>query len=197
MEAKLDSLIEKIKKDGILEAQKEAASIVSEAKSNASKIVENARSEARRIVEEAQKEAERIKLNAEAAIKQAARDTVLATKEKIIELFNKVLLREVSDSLDSELVGRLIKYIVENWVDKQSAEVLVSQEDVSKLEALLTERLKEELREAIEIKPDPSIAKGFKIGLKGENLYYDFTDETMTEILKSYLTPSVRDILEK
>ena len=197
MEAKLDSLIEKIKKDGILEAQKEAASIVSEAKSNASKIVENARSEARRIVEEAQKEAERIKLNDEAAIKQAARDTVLATKEKIIELFNKVLLREVSDSLDSELVGRLIKYIVENWVDKQSAEVLVSQEDVSKLEALLTERLKEELRKAIEMKPDPSIAKGFKIGLKGENLYYDFTDETMTEILKSYLTPSVRDILEK
>lgn len=197
MEAKLDSLIEKIKKDGIQEAQKEASRILNEAKANASKIVEEAKKEAKEIIEEAKREVERTQLNAEAAIKQAARDTILTTKEKIIELFNRALLQEVSVSLEPEFVAGLIKYIVENWVDKRNVEVLVSQEDVSKLEALLREKLREELKEAIEIKPDPSIAKGFKIGLKGENLYYDFTDETMTEILKSYLTPSVRNILEK
>jgi len=197
MEVKLDSLLEKIKKDGIEEAEREKEKIIAEAKANANSIIEKAKKEAEKIIENANTESEKLYKNAESSIKQAARDTILSTREKIMELFGKTLQREISSSLKPDLISSIIIKIVESWVKDQSIDVIVSQDEAKKIRDLVTLKIKKDLKNTVTIKPDPTITAGFKIGIKGENLYYDFTDETLAEILKNYLTPTVRELLEK
>ena len=43
---------------------------------------------------------------------------------------------------------------------------------------------------------DNTISTGFHIGLEGEHVYYDFTDEAITDVLKAFSNPDLRAILD-
>ncbi|RKY77890.1 hypothetical protein DRQ00_06210, partial [candidate division KSB1 bacterium] len=86
---------------------------------------------------------------------------------------------------------------VEQWARDSQKEILVSKEDKEKIQELLFSSLKEELKNSIIIKVSDRISKGFRIGIKGEDVYYDFTDESITECLKEFVSPSLKEILNK
>ncbi|MFA4921195.1 MAG: hypothetical protein WC611_03605, partial [Candidatus Neomarinimicrobiota bacterium] len=90
MDVKLDGLIEKIKQEGIAEAQRSADEIIKKAEAEAQEILEKARRTASQIETEGQQNADKLRANAEAAIRQAARDTILVTKENLQKLFDRV-----------------------------------------------------------------------------------------------------------
>ena len=58
-------------------------------------------------------------------------------------------------------------------------------------------KLKGRLKSGITFKVSPNISKGLYIGIKGENVYYDFTDEAILELLKEHLRPFIVKIIEK
>jgi vacuolar-type H+-ATPase subunit E/Vma4 len=68
---------------------------------------------------------------------------------------------------------------------------------LQRLEDLILSKFKSELGSGINFKIKPNINKGLYIGLKGEDFYYDFTDEAMLEILKEYLRPFITKIIDK
>ncbi|MBU4444028.1 hypothetical protein KJ656_02955, partial [bacterium] len=143
------------------------------------------------------KQAEKLQSNAESALKQAARDTVLVTKEKLIKLFDKVFQRELGTALSPDFMKELIIKIVEHWSDGAKLEVLVSEKDLEKLRELMFVKSRSELKDTLTIKVDKGISKGFRIGLKDNNVYYDFTDESIAEFLAEFLNPGIREILDK
>ncbi|MCK4689263.1 MAG: DivIVA domain-containing protein, partial [Candidatus Marinimicrobia bacterium] len=104
MDIKLENLIEKIKTEGVEEAKKSSKEILENAKHEASSILKKAHKDADNIIEEAQKSAGKIKTNAESALRQAERDTVLVTKEKITKLFDRVFKKEVTKTLSPEFL---------------------------------------------------------------------------------------------
>ena len=196
MEAKLENLIEKIKQDGVEEAERQSKEIIAKAKNEASEIVNSAKNKAKEIAQEAEKEAEKFKQNAESAIQQAARDLVLLLKERIRTLFDSLFKMNVSETFSIDFLKELIVKIVVNWGQDSTLEVLVSDADKQKLQELVFSSLKKELRNTIILKTDNRIHKGFRIGIKGEEVYYDLTDEGILEFLKQFLSPSLSEILD-
>jgi len=197
MESKLEHLIERIKKDGIAEAKKSADEIVAAAKKEADGILKIAREDGKKIVDQAGKEADKLQSNAEAALKQAARDTILVTKEKLIKLCDAVLKQEVGKRLEPEFIKELILKIVSQWGEKNQLEVLVAEGDLKKLQQLLFTKSREHLKDTVTIKVDKGISKGFRIGLKDDAVYYDITDASIGEFLGEFLNRSIREILDK
>lgn len=198
MDVKLESLIAKIKQDGIEEARKASEDIIEKAKAEAEAIVKEAKVKAKRIEEQAKTSAAKLKSNSEDSLKQASRDLVLALKQELIALFGRILKQKCGEALSAEFMTGLITKIIDKWSPGDSAawEVSVSKADKEKMAKLLTASLKKEAKAIIEVKVSKAIDKGFRIGIKGEDLHYDFTDQSILEALKEFLNPSLSAILD-
>ena len=197
MDVKLEKLIDKIKAEGIEQAEQEAGQILQNAKKEADQIVKGANKKADQIIEDAKTETEKLQISGKSALKQAERDAVLVTKERITEILNNVFKKEISEKLKPDVVVELIKKMVENSGDDQKMKALVSQQDVDKLEKLLVSKAQKGLADSVEIKVDRGVSKGFRIGKKGEDVYYDFTDESIAEFLREFLNPSIKKMLSE
>ncbi len=197
MELKLDKLIDKIKKDGVEGAQKASDEILKKAEQKATAVAESANKKARQIITEAEANAEKIRSNAEAALKQSARDTVLVCKEQLIALFDRVFKQEIAGTLTADFLKDLLLHMVENWHGEDRFNVLLNDKDKKELEKLLFSQAQKSLQEQITFKVDGGISNGFRIGLKGGDVYYDMTDESIADFLKELLSPSIRSILDQ
>lgn len=197
MDVKLENLIEKIKKEGVQEAKKESENIINHAKEEAVLLIEDAEKQADNIIKNAKQEVEKYKVNAEGAIRQAARDLVLVVKEKIKSMFDGALKRDVSDVLTSDFLKELILKITDDWSSDKRLEIMVSDEDKEKLQGLVFSNLKEDLKDSIIIKVDSKIDKGFRVAVQGEDVQYDFSDESIIASLKEFLNPALAEVLDK
>ncbi|MDO9548241.1 MAG: hypothetical protein Q7J65_04675 [Candidatus Marinimicrobia bacterium] len=197
MESKLEHLIEKIKTDGIAEARKSAAEITDIARKEADGILKKAKADGEKIIADAGKEADKLKANSETALKQASRDTVLVTKEKLLKLFDAAFKKELGSMLSPEFAKELIVKIVDSWGKDKNLDILVSEKDLKQLQDLVFARGRAGLKDSVAIKVDKGISKGFRVGLKDNDVYYDFTDESIAEFLGEFLNPGIRAILDK
>jgi V/A-type H+/Na+-transporting ATPase subunit E len=196
MNVKLDSLIEKIKADGVDAAKKQAEEIIAAANEDADEIIKKAKNKAAQYEKNAESEAKSYQKNAEIAIKQAARDTVLVLKEKITAILEQALLTDIDKTMDKDFLKDLIVKIAGVWAKDGDVEVLVNGMDVDALMAELKSALGNSVKSTIEVKLDRKISKGFRIGKKGDNLFYDFTDESILEALRIFLNPKLAEILK-
>lgn len=196
MNASLDHLIEKIRQEGIEEAERTAAELVEKAKKEAGSIVEQAKQQAEKIKADAQTQANRFEENGKRALQQAARDVELALKERIVGLFDRVFRRQVGNAMRPEGLDAMIRGLIADWAKKGGAAIAVSHADKEKLEALLFANLKGDLKQGITLQASPTITRGFRIELKGENIYYDFTDDSVSEALKAFISPHLQSILD-
>ncbi|MBN2281503.1 MAG: hypothetical protein JXQ65_13055 [Candidatus Marinimicrobia bacterium] len=197
MDVKLDKLIDKIKSEGIQQAEQESGHILQKAKKEADQIIAAAKKEAETIITRAKEEAEKLQISGKSALKQAERDAVLVTKEKLIKVLDSVLKKQVSNELKPGLLADLIQKMVDHAGDDAKLKVLVNQQDIKELEKLLLASTNKALVDTVEIKADRGVSKGFRIGKKGENVYYDFTDDSIAEFLREFLNPSIKNMLSE
>lgn len=196
MNASLDHLIERIRQEGIEEAERTAAELVEKAKQEASVIVAQAKEQAEKIKADAQAQADRFEENGKRALQQAARDVELVLKERIMDLFDRVFRRQVGEAMRPEAMDAMIRGLIADWAKKGGAAIAVSKTDKDKLEALLFANLKGDLKKGITLQVSPTITRGFRIELKGENIYYDFADESVSDALMAFISPHLQSILD-
>ena len=199
MEMQLNSLIERIKKEGISEARKRYEEIIGQVEEKKKAIIREAEEKAGAIIKEADDFAAKLKDNSQKAIAQAVRDATLSLKEEIKNLFEGILKKEIQHALSDDFVRELILRILEAWPKEREAsfEIGLSQQDKERLESLILAKLKSKLASGITFKVNPNINKGLYIGIKGEDFYYDFTDEAILAILKEYLRPFIVKIIDQ
>ncbi len=197
MDIKLDGLIEKIKQDGIAEAQRSAAEIIKKAEADAQEIIGNAKQNAGKIVAEGQQNAAKLQANAEAAVRQAARDTILVTKENLQKLFDRVFRKEIAKTLSPEFMKEMIVNMVKSATADTRFEFVVAENDVEKLKTLVLAATRDSLKEPVTFRVDRGIAAGFRVSRNGEEVYYDFTDQSIAEVLQEFLNPAIRNLLEQ
>ncbi|MGB2600994.1 MAG: V-type ATP synthase subunit E [Candidatus Omnitrophota bacterium] len=197
MEMELKNIIDKIKTEGVSEAEKQAAGITSQAEAKAKSIVEAAQKEKDAIIKEAGQAAEKMQKNGEEAIKQASRDVLLGLRQSIVGLYDTVIKRDVSEQLSPDVLKGMISQLTESITKnkKFDVEVLLSEKDKKQLEEMLLSGLKKELKKSVDIKASPNVEHGFRIGEKDGSSYYDFTDEAIAEAFKAYLNPKIAQIL--
>ena len=201
MQVQLDSLIERIRQEGIQEADKRSQEIIKQAQDKGQTLIKQAEERAESIIKAADDKAARLKENSNKAVEQAVRDATLSLKQEIRNLFDAVLKKQIQHSLSDDFIKKLIVKIIEDWPkDKKREtgfEISLSQQDKQKLEGLILEQLKAELSAGASFKVSPDIDKGFYISRQGEDFYYDFSDQAILEILRQYLRPFIVEILDK
>lgn len=197
MEEKLESLIEKIEQEAVTDAENKAGEILRRAQEEAASTVSAAQGEAEQIVEEARRQTARFQENAELALKQTARDMELLLKERITALFDRVFKRQAAGALAPEFLKELIVRITAEWAGGSGLEITLNEADEQNLQTVLFDGLRAELKEDLTIKVDNAVATGFRIGLRDEDVYYDFTDDAIADALRLLSGPGVREILDR
>jgi V/A-type H+-transporting ATPase subunit E len=199
MEMELNTLIEKIKHDGVLEAEKKSHEIMLNAEKKSEEIIHNAEKQRKNILQETENEINKLKKLADESINQSIRDALLLLRQKITGLCDTILKRQITETLSLEFLKEMISKLIENFKkeDMHNIEILVGKKDKDRLEQMLLNSLGAEMKKGITFKISPSIETGFRIGEKDKNYYYDFTDEALTEALRMHINPKIIKILDK
>ena len=195
----LKNIIEKIKSEGVEEAEQKDSKIVKEAEQKASKIVKEAEEKKKDIIEQAKKEADKLKTNGEEALRQASRNVLLSLKEKITDLFNKVTEKKIGEELSPDALSQIIVKAIQDIkkTGEANIEVLLSEKDKDEVEKAVFSALKKEVSEGVTVKVSPRVEKGFLIGEKGTQMYYDVTDAAIAEAFNLFLNPRIEKILKE
>ena len=199
MDVQLQELIDKIKKDGIANAESEAQKIIAEAEKKAQSIIADAEEKSQEIIKNAKAETSKMEKASEEAIIQAGRNMLLSFKDSLLSELNGLVQTETEKATTKDVLAKLIPETVKAWskntqVDELS--VLLSEKDLSSLQAAFTNELKAEIEKGLEIKPDKPFSSGFRIGVKNGAAYYDFSAESVAELFAAYLNPKVAALIK-
>lgn len=199
MDVKIENIIEKIKNDGVMEARKTSDQIIKKAEEEAGRILSKAKKEAEELRERAESEAAQFVSSSKEALRQASRDVVLKVREQLIRFCDSVFNQQISNILTPEGLNDIIGRIIEVWaVEKdQAIEIIVNERDRKAVTELVLSEVKNKAKKQITIKAGHSIDKGFRIGIKGESGYYDFSDASIVESLKELVNPVLASIIEE
>ena len=201
MPEELQSLLEKIQEDGVGKAEAEKERIISEAKTEAEKIIASAEKKAEEIMKKAEEKAARDVERAENSIRQAARDISLALNAELRSRLTNVAKECVGEAMTPELMGEMILKMQENYLSKfseaPSLELILNKKDIEKVEALIKGALLKDLKKTPELSLGNDFGAGIKIGFKGDDLFIDFSDEVIAELICGYVGPKLAAVLEK
>ena len=199
MEIQVQELIDKIKKDGIESASAEAAKLKRDAEAEAARIISAAQKEAADIVSQGKADAERSEKAGKAALEQASRNLVLAFKGEIQALLDKIAAQAAASAYKEDTLKAVLPELLKAWVSKSGSDslnLLLSEADLGKLKNWATGALAAEINKGVELKSDRNLAAGFKIANKDGSAYYDFSAESVAELLSAYLNPYLAEILK-
>ena len=199
MDVQLQELIDKIKKDGVVTAEAEAAKIIEASEKKAEGIIADAQEKAAEIIKKAKAETERMEKASEEAIVQAGRNMLLSFKDSLIGELDGLIKAETEKAESKDVLVKLIPETVKAWAknsDASELSVLLSEKDLKTLESSLTSELKAEISKGLEIRPDKTMSAGFRIGVKNGAAYYDYSAESLAEMFAAYLNPKVAALLK-
>jgi V/A-type H+-transporting ATPase subunit E len=197
MDIQLQELIDKIKKDGVESASQEASRLKAEAEGEARRVVESAKKEADSIISQAKTDAERFEKAGIAALEQASRNLVLAFKGEIQVLLDKIIALQVSSAYGEDTLKAILPDLIKSWAGKgDSLDLILGEDDVKKLQSWFNDKVAGELKKGIELKSDRNLGAGFRIANKDGSAYYDFSAESVAQLLSAYLNPRLAEILK-
>jgi V/A-type H+-transporting ATPase subunit E len=196
MDIQLQELIDKIKKDGIESASQEAASLKAQAEKEAAAIVEAARKEAEAIVAAGKASAARDEKSGIAAVEQASRNLVLAFKDEIQGLLDRLVASKLAEAYNADTLKKALPDILKGWAKgADKLEVILPESEAKALEGFFKGELVSALKQGVQLRSSRSLGGGFRIAEKGGGAYYDFSAESVAELLSAYLNPRLAAVL--
>ena len=183
MAEEIQYLIDQIQKEGVDKAQSEAEKIISDAQSEAEKKLLLADDEAKSLENKSIK-----------AIEQAARDLLITLGQSCEKVVLSTLNGCISKELKSDYLKTLIEKIIVN--QNESLSVLLNKSDVDNLIHFASDAAKENSIE-VDISEDSSILSGFKIQFKNNQVFLDYTNESLSNSLSEFLRPELAKIVSQ
>ena len=190
MAEELQSLIEKINRDGVEKAAAEAEKIVSAAKSQAAAIIKSAKEDAAKHAEAAEAEAKVSAGRARETLRQAARDAVISVEGAVTRLLEKVLASNVDAALSdpaaaAAIAGEAVRGIV------SSGEIAAAPKVAEAIKAQLAAKTN------LTVVMDETHGTGFKVKLDGGRVEHDFTGATVAAELAKRLRPDLAALMKE
>lgn len=200
MEVQLQELIDQIKKDGVAAAEAEAEAIRQAANAEAEKIIANAQARADKLMSDAKAEQARTVQSGEDAIRQAGRNLLISFRESVTRELHAIIAQEVDAMYTSDALAHLITTAVETLAGKPETEditVILSREDLCRLESTLLAALKQRLTCGVTLKASDQFDGGFRIAANNGSVFYDYSADAVTDMLANYLNPKVTALLKE
>ena len=191
MSEDLQSLLEKINRDGVQKAQAQADQIVADAKAKADAIVKAAESSAATAKADADKAAAAYAERAKETIRQAARDIVLDAKKSVDALLVKLLAENVGRALsDPATVQKLVADAVVEFAAKGDVDVALAPKVASALAASLS------AKGNFKVVTDETLDTGFTVKVDGGRVEHSYTGEVIAEELAKRLRPDLAELVK-
>ena len=189
MAEELQSLIEKINRDGVEKAAAEAEKIVSAAKDEAAAIVKAAKDEAAKSAAEAQAEADASAERAKETLKQAARDAVISVEKAVSRLLENILVSNVDAALSDPATAAAIA--------GEAVRDVVTEGEV-RAGSKISESLKSQLaaKTNLTVVIDETVGSGFTVKTDSGRIEHDFTAAVVAAELAKRLRPDLAALMK-
>jgi len=192
MDIQLQELLDKIKRDGVDAAEVQAASLLAQAAVRRDAIVAGAEREAKLLLDRARAEAAKAEEAGKAALAQAARDLVLAFRDRIGAVLAAVVKVDSSAAFGPEVLADAIPAVLKALASSgaeggDELAVLLPPETLKRLEGRFAGLLAAELKKGVELRPFPDLQAGFRVAEKDGSAYYDFSADAVAELLARHL----------
>ena len=196
----VQGLLDKIHNDGIAKAEQEKEAIIAAAKEEAAQIVAEAKAQAEILKKAAQTEARTDQDKANAAIRQAARDAVIALKADLLAKLNAVVHSCIGEAMTPEVMKQIILTMAQSYAKDanagESLEVLISKQQQEQTEAFLKEQLLKELKASPVIELTTDFNSGLQISFRDSDVYFDFSDDALAEVLCRFVGPKLTAVIK-
>ena len=184
----LQSLLEKINREGVEKADAEAKKIIENAQTKADALVKDALAKAAQAKADAEKDAKAYAERAAETIRQSARDVIIGVKDSVSALLENLLAKDVDRALADEktavgIVAEAIKDLTGPGEIRCSA----------KLAATLNSQLS--TLNSFTVVTDESLGTGFTVKTDGGRVEHDFTAETISAELARRLRPDLAKLV--
>ncbi len=201
MEEQLQSLLDRIRAEGVERAEAEAARIVAEARERAAGIVAGAEAEADGLRRRAEADAEASRVRGEKALEQAGRDFLLTLQKRIEAILRESLRDTVAAALTPDLVAEMLVRLADAYaghdMNESRIDVLVPSADRERLAALVMEKYRDLVNQGLTLRVDEKLEKGFQVSFADDNLYHDFSLPALAEALAPVLKSPLGEIVER
>ena len=196
----VQGLLDKIHNDGIAKAQQEKEAIIAAAKKEAAQIVADAKAQAEELKKNAQTEAKAGEEKANAAIRQAARDAVIALKADLLNKLNAVVRSCIGEAMTPEVMKQIILTMAQSYGKDANAadsvEVLLPKKEQDQAEAYLKAQLLAELKVKPVIELTNEFNSGLQISFRDGEVYFDFSDDALAEVLCRFVGPKLTAVIK-
>jgi V/A-type H+/Na+-transporting ATPase subunit E len=200
MAEELQGLLDRINEEGIKKAETEKIDIINKAKKEADAIIRKANENAETIVKKAKENAKLSEKRAKSTIQQAARDIIIELNSALQERMHSCIKDLVSDAMTPALMGGIIKKMSDEYIKTSGKSVALNiifpQKNMNEILDKLKKSLIDSFKETPEIFQGHDFAAGMKVGFKGSDVYFDFSDEALTEIICEYIGPRLASVLK-
>lgn len=201
MTEELQSLLDRIRTEGVERAEAEAARIVAEAGERATGIVAGAERQAAELRSAAETDAAATLQRGHTALEQAGRDFLLSLQKSIESVLRETLCETVADALTPDIMAQILVRLADAYaahdMNESRVDVLLSPEDRDAVGAIVMEKYRELVRQGLTLRPDEREDHGFKVSFVDYNLYHDFSAEALAEALAPVLKPPLCDIVRR
>lgn len=196
----VQGLLDKIHNDGIAKAEQEKEAIIAAAKGEAARIVAEAKEQAENLKKSAQAEAQADQDKANAAIRQAARDAVIALKADLLAKLNAVVHSCIGEAMTPEVMKQIILTMAQSYAKDanagESLEVLISKQEQEQTQAFLKEQLLKELKASPVIELTTDFNSGLQISFRDSDVYFDFSDDALAEVICRFVGPKLTAVIK-
>jgi len=213
----VDTLIERLKHQGITAGQDKAESIVLDAQKRAEWIINEATQEAELIIKNAEIEVEALKRAGHDALKLATRDVFIKLRDSLTSSFKREVMRVVGKKMaDKKFLEKLILVLAgqvraKTGLDHAKHISVKLPEDVIGTDALrknpeelqvgalshfATDLAADMLRKGVQFEVSGECNSGLLLKLIDDDIVIDFTDKAVASLLLEHLQPRFHALME-
>ncbi len=200
MPEELQSLLDRIQKDGVEKAETEADRIVSDAKLRAKAIVEEADANGRGIIEKAETNSKSFAERGKVSLEQAARDVILGVADSVSNALEAIAKDTVGSAMTTETLQQMLVKVVEQYckgTGETRIDILLNEKDRKSVTEFLSSKYADALKNGLEVKADSSVVSGFKVSMVKDKLEHDFSVEAVTDSLCHLMRPHLAEVVRK
>ena len=198
MSEELQGLLNKIQAEGLEKAENERARLVAEAKAQADAIIADAKAQADKIRKDAEADAEASRKKADAAVKQAARDVIISLKDDLQEKLRAVVREAAAQAMTPEAMAGLIAKIAEQFAQNavSGTEIILPAREREDAAQKLIGCLPDVLKNNSTVQLGRGFSAGFKIGFNDSEVFLDFSDEALAEVICEFVGPKLAAVIK-
>jgi vacuolar-type H+-ATPase subunit E/Vma4 len=184
----LQTLIDSVRQEAVVAANAESAAILAAAQETADAMIAEAQRAAAAHLAVVEASAKNLELAGLDAVRRAARDARLTVAQGIRGVLDVALRKRMAEALDTEFLQSLIERLVGQWqpgVLPQELKVALSAADLERLEAGYLSGLEDA---HVTLESLPMLNAGLRISQTGEDVFFDFSDAALTDLLTQHLS---------